>query len=162
MIVIFMGVSGSGKTTIGKSLAESLGWTFFDGDDFHPTANVSKMAKGIPLSDNDRQPWFNALRKQIKKLISKDVSAVITCSALKRVYREYLQDDNEAVRFVYLKGDYELIRERMEGRSSHFMKADLLLSQFAALQEPEGVITVNISRDPEEIVKSIIAELRRA
>lgn len=100
--------------------------------------------------------------KLIKKLISKDVSAVIACSALKRVYREYLQDDNEAVRFVYLKGDYELIRERMEGRSSHFMKADLLLSQFAALQEPEGVITVNISRDPEEIVKSIIAELRRA
>ena len=162
MLVIFMGVSGSGKTTIGKSLAESLGWTFFDGDDFHPTANVSKMAKGIPLSDNDRQPWLNALRKLIKKLISKDVSAVIACSALKRVYREYLQDDNEAVRFVYLKGDYELIRERMEGRSSHFMKADLLLSQFAALQEPEGVITVNISRDPEEIVKSIIAELRRA
>jgi gluconokinase len=154
MIVILMGVSGSGKTTIGKSLAESLGWRFFDGDDFHPDANVTKMGKGIPLSDNDRQPWLNALRKLIKQLISKDVSAVIACSALKKVYREYLQDDMEAVRFVYLKGDYELIRKRLDGRSSHYMKADLL-SQFDALQEPEGVLTVDISRDPGEIMKSI-------
>lgn len=155
MIVILMGVSGSGKTTIGKSLAESLGWMFFDGDDFHPDANITKMGKGIPLSDNDRRPWLNALRKLIKQFLSKDVSVVIACSALKKGYREYLQDDNADVRFVYLKGDYELIRKRLEERSSHFMKADLLLSQFDALQEPEGAITVGISRDPEKIVKSI-------
>ncbi len=113
MIVIMMGVSGSGKTTIGKPLAESLGWMFFEGDDFHPHTNVTKMAKGIPLSDNDRQPWLNAIRKLIKQLVNKDESAVIACSALKKVYRDFLEQDNEEVCFVYLKGDYELIRQRL-------------------------------------------------
>jgi gluconokinase len=161
MIVILMGVSGSGKTTIGKRLAESQGWVFFEGDEFHPQANITKMGKGIPLSDKDRQPWLNALRKLIRQLIHKEESAVIACSGLKAAYREFLEHENEAVCFVYLKGDYELIEKRLEERSNHYMKAGLLSSQFAALQEPEGVITVEILRDPEEIVKSIQEELLR-
>jgi gluconokinase len=162
MIVILMGVSGSGKTTIGKRLAQSLGWMFFEGDDFHPRANITKMGKGIPLSDKDRQPWLDALRKLIKQLIHREESAVIACSALKAAYREFLKHENEEVCFVYLKGDYELIRKRLEERSNHYMKAGLLSSQFVALQEPEGVITVEILRDPEEIVSSIQEELLRA
>ena len=162
MIVIMMGVSGSGKTRIGKPLAESLGWMFFEGDDFHPHANVTKMAKkNIPLSDNNRQPWLNAIRNLIKQLVNKDESAVIACSALKKVYRDFLEQDNQEVYFVYLKGDYELIRQRLEERPGHFMKADLLSSQFAALQEPEKAITVEISRDPEEIVRSIQEEVQK-
>jgi gluconokinase len=159
MIVILMGVSGSGKTTIGKRLAEGLGWVFFEGDDFHPQANITKMAKGIPLSDMDRQPWLNALRKLISQLIHEEESAVITCSALKAAYRQFLKQGNKEVCFVYLKGDYELIEKRLEQRSDHYMKAGLLSSQFADLQEPEGVMTVDIGEDPEEIVRSIQEEL---
>jgi gluconokinase len=161
MIVILMGVSGSGKTTIGKRLAESLGWVFFEGDEFHPQANITKMGKGIPLSDKDRQPWLNALKKLIRQLIHKEESAVIACSALKTAYRQFLEHENEEVYFVYLKGDYELIRKRLEERSNHYMKPGLLSSQFADLQEPEGVITVDIRRDPEEIVRSIQEERLR-
>jgi gluconokinase len=161
MIVILMGVSGSGKTTIGKRLAEGLGWVFFEGDDFHPQANITKMAKGIPLSDMDRQPWLNALRKLISQLIHEEESAVITCSALKAAYRQFLKQGNKEVCFVYLKGDYELIEKRLEQRSDHYMKAGLLSSQFADLQEPEGVMTVDIGEDPEEIVRSIQEELLR-
>ncbi len=161
-MVILMGVSGSGKTTIGKRLAQSLGWTFFEGDDFHPRANITKMSKGIPLSDEDRQPWLNALRELIEQFIHKEESAVLACSALKAAYRQFLEQENEEVFFVYLKGDYELIRKRLEERSNHYMKAGLLSSQFDALEEPEGVMTVDILRDPEEIVSSIQQELLRA
>lgn len=161
VIVIMMGVSGSGKTTIGKRLAERLGWVFFEGDDFHSQANITKMGEGIPLSDVDRQPWLNTLRKLIRELIKKEESAVIACSALKAVYREFLEQESKEVCFVYLKGDYELIEKRLEERSDHYMKAGLLSSQFADLQEPEGVITVDIGKEPEEIVRSIQEELLR-
>lgn len=161
MIVILMGVSGSGKTTIGKRLSEGLGWAFFEGDEFHPQSNIAKMGKGIPLSDKDRQPWLNALKELTRQLIHKEESAVIACSALKEAYRQFLQHENKEVCFVYLKGDYELIEKRLEERSNHYMKAGLLSSQFADLQEPEEVITVDIRKDPEEIVRSIQEELRR-
>lgn len=161
MIVILMGVSGSGKTTIGKRLAKGLDCVFFEGDEFHPQANITKMGKGIPLSDMDRQPWLNALKKLIRQLIHKEESAVIACSALKAAYRQFLEQENEEVCFVYLKGDYELIEKRLEERSNHYMKAGLLSTQFADLQEPEGVITVDIRRDPEEIVRSLQEEVLR-
>lgn len=161
MIVILMGVSGSGKTTIGKRLAQSLGWVFFEGDDFHPRTNITKMSKGIPLSDEDRQPWLNTLRELIEQFMHKKESMVLACSALKAAYREFLEQKDEEVFFVYLKGDYELIRKRLEERPNHYMKAGLLWSQFEALEEPEGVMTVDILRDPEEIVTSIQQELLR-
>jgi len=161
MIAILMGVSGSGKTTIGKLLAQRLGWTFLEGDAFHPRANITKMIKGIPLSDEDRQPWLNALRELIEQFIHKKESVVLACSALKAAYREFLEQKDREVFFVYLKGDYELIRKRLEERSNHYMKAGLLSSQFEALEEPEGVMTVDILRDPGEIVTSIQQELLR-
>ena len=160
-IVIMMGVSGSGKTTIGKRLAERLGWRFFEGDEFHPQVNIAKMANGIPLSDKDRQPWLYALKKLIDQLIHKQESAVIACSALKEAYRQTLKHKNKEVCFVYLKGEYELIEKRLEARSDHYMKAGLLSTQFADLQEPEGVMTVDIRKDPENIVKALEEELFR-
>jgi len=134
-----MGVSGSGKTTIGRLLAQDLGWPFYDGDDFHPQANIDKMRQGIPLTDDDRDAWLTALRQQIETFIDNRQSAVLACSALKQAYRERLRGDRPEVRFIYLKGDYALIRQRLQGRQGHFMKADLLSSQFATLEEPKGV-----------------------
>ncbi|PYS80122.1 MAG: gluconate kinase, partial [Acidobacteria bacterium] len=134
MVIILMGVSGSGKTTIGRRLADELGWKFYDGDDFHPRANVEKMAHGVPLDDEDRAPWLESLRDLIRSCLVRGESAVLACSALKRSYRQYLLID-ENVMLVYLKGDYELIEERLEGRSEHFMKPKMLDSQFDALEE---------------------------
>ncbi len=161
MIVIMMGVSGSGKTTIGKRLAERLGWRFFEGDKFHPQANIAKMAKGIPLSDKDRRPWLAVLRELIGQLIHREESAVIACSALKEAYRQTLKHKNKEVCFVYLKGEYDLIEKRLEERSNHYMKAGLLSSQFADLQEPKDAITIDIRRDPEDIVAALQEELLR-
>jgi len=155
MIIVLMGVSGSGKTTIGQRLAQSLGWTFYDGDDFHPQANIDKMRQGIPLTDGDRDSWLTALQQLIDSLLQNDRSAVLACSALKQTYRNRLQRDLAHVRFVYLKGDFDLIRRRLMSRQGHFMRADLLRSQFATLEEPQGVLTVDISRSPEQIVTTI-------
>ena len=149
-----MGVSGSGKTTIGRGLADELGWKFYDGDDFHPRANVEKMARGLPLDDDDRAPWLESLRDLIRSCLARGESAVLACSALKRSYREYLLID-ESVRLVYLKGDYELIEERLEGRRGHYMKPKMLDSQFAALEEPRRGLTVDISLPPEKIIETI-------
>jgi gluconokinase len=157
MIVILMGVSGAGKTTTGKLLAGALDWSFYEGDEFHPEANVAKMRSGIPLTDEDREDWLAALEGLERNLEKERQNAVITCSALKRKYRERLLVDN-AVRFVYLKGSYELIAKRLEGRRGHFMGADLLASQFEILEEPEGVLTLDISLPPRIIVQ----EIRRA
>jgi len=155
MIIILMGVSGSGKTTIGRLLAQDLGWQFYDGDDFHPQANVDKMRRAIPLTDDDRDSWLTALRHQIDTLIDDHQSAVLACSALKQAYRDRLGGDRPEVHFIYLQGDYALIRQRLQKRQGHFMKADLLASQFDTLEEPEGVPAVDIAQAPEAIVGSI-------
>ena len=153
-----MGVSGSGKSTIGRLLAERLGWPFYDGDDYHPTANVAKMAAGIPLDDDDRAEWLAVLRSLIAAGLDAGRSGVLACSALKKQYRDVLQID-ERVRFVYLKGEFDAIRARLEQRAGHFMKAELLQSQFAALEEPEAAIRVNISLDPPDVVDQIVEQL---
>jgi gluconokinase len=159
MIIILMGVSGSGKTTIGARLAQALGWPFYDGDQFHPPANIAKMQRGIPLTDADRWPWLHALRTHIETCIHQRVSAVLACSALKQAYREYLMIDEAEVKLVYLKGDYDLIRERLAQRQGHFMPPELLASQFAALEEPEQGVVVDIVHPPDTVVELIREQL---
>ena len=154
MVIVVMGVAASGKTTVGHLLAEELGWTFYDADDFHPRANVEKMSHGIPLDDEDRRPWLEALRELIKECLSLGRDAVLACSALKESYREYLQIE-ERVKLVFLEADRALIRERLTERSGHFMKADMLESQFAALEEPEESTHFDASRPPAELVREI-------
>jgi gluconokinase len=159
MIIILMGVSGSGKTTIGERLAQALGWPFYEGDQFHPPANITKMQQGMPLTDEDRWPWLHVLRTQIEACIQQGVSAVLACSALKQTYREYLVIDEAEVKLVYLKGDYDLIHERLAQRRGHFMPPGLLASQFAALEEPERGVVVDIVHPPETIVALIREQL---
>jgi gluconokinase len=155
MIIILMGVSGVGKTTIGRLLAQDLGWPFYDGDDFHPQANVDKMRQGIPLTDADRDAWLAALRHLIDTLVQKRQSATVACSALKQAYRERLGHDLAGVRFIYLKGDYALLYQRLQARHGHFMPADLLRSQFATLEEPGDILVIDVKKEPETIVQLI-------
>jgi gluconokinase len=162
MIILVMGVSGSGKSTIGTLLAEQLGFTFQDGDRFHPAANVEKMHQGIPLSDADRLPWLEAIAAWIDKARAAGIDAVVACSALKRRYRAILIGARPDVRLVYLRGDEALIAGRLVNRTGHFMPPGLLKSQFAALEEPgpeEKPITVAIDRSPGEVVREIVARL---
>ena len=159
MVIVLMGVSGSGKTTIGECLAEQLGWPFYEGDDFHPPANVAKMSQGIPLDDSDRLPWLDRLRDLICEHVERGQNAIVACSALKESYRQRLAQDSSEVCFVYLQGDYHLIEERMEARQNHFMKAGLLESQFKTLEEPQKALVVDISRPPEVIVRYIREQL---
>ncbi|HEX8456723.1 MAG TPA: gluconokinase [Pyrinomonadaceae bacterium] len=156
--VVLMGVAGSGKTTIGRLLASELGWQFYDADDFHPPANVSKMARGIPLEDADRLPWLETLRALIRDSLARGAGGVLACSALKASYRDYLVLD-ERVKLVYLKGDFALIRERLDARRGHFMRPEMLDSQFAALEEPERELHIDIAAAPSEIVRAIRARL---
>ncbi|MGH2593763.1 MAG: gluconokinase [Anaerolineae bacterium] len=160
MIVILMGVSGSGKTTIGQLLAKHLGWRFYEGDDFHPQANIDKMRQGTPLTDADRAPWLAALNRLIRELVREGRSAVIASSALKQAYRDRLLRDTQDVYVIYLKGDYDLIQKRLQERPGHFMKASLLASQFEALEEPEGVLAVDAAQAPESMVSLIERELK--
>lgn len=162
MVVILMGVSGAGKTFIGERLAAQLDWSFYEGDDYHPQRNIEKMSQGIALTDADRTPWLDALHELIGKLLGQDEAAILTCSALKRAYRDRLVGGSEGVRIVYLRGSYALIQQRLERRQGHFMKADLLTSQFEALEEPaasESVLTIDISQSPKTIVEAIKREL---
>ena len=159
MVIVLMGVSGSGKTTIGECLAEQLGWPYYEGDDFHPPANVDKMSRGIPLDDSDRLPWLDRLRDLICEHIERGQNAIVACSALKESYRRHLGQGSSEVCFVYLRGDYDLIEERMEARSNHFMKAGLLESQFKTLEEPQKALVVDISQPPEAIVHFIREQL---
>lgn len=152
MIIVLMGVSGVGKTTVGRRLAVDLGWPFYDGDDLHPPANVEKMRRGMPLTDADRVPWLDRLRALIERHLRTGESAVLACSALKAAYRERLKQGEAGVRFVYLKADRALIHARMEARSDHYMPADLLESQFEALEEPTNGLTVDAAASPETIV----------
>src|SRR5262245_11918838 len=162
MIILLMGVSGSGKSTIGALLAQRLGFTFQDGDRFHPAANVEKMHKGIPLTDADRLPWLEATAQWIDEARAAGRPAVVACSALKRSYREIMIGKRPDVRLVYLKGDEALIAGRMAKRKGHFMPPGLLKSQFAALEEPgpeEKPIIVEVDRSPEEIVEKVSSEI---
>jgi gluconokinase len=154
MIIVLMGVAGSGKTTIGRKLAAELGWQFYDADDFHPRSNVEKMSRGIPLDDADRTPWLEALHELFMNCLARDESAVVACSALKESYRKCLLID-ERVKLFYLKGDYELIESRLRNRHGHFMSPQMLDSQFAALEEPERATHIDISSTPDEIVRMI-------
>lgn len=155
-----MGVSGSGKTTVGEKLAESLGWEFRDADDFHPQENIEKMQNGIALNDTDRIPWLQKMQDVIKQGLSENTDIVITCSALKESYRQMLLIDGESVKLVYLKGSFELIHKRLTERLNHFMSEKLLKSQFDILEEPLDAITVDILEPLEVIVQKIIDKLR--
>jgi gluconokinase len=137
MFIVVMGVSGSGKTTIGRMLAQDLGWPSYDGDDFHSPKNVAKMAAGAPLNDEDRAPWLETLAAFIRDKTQAGENGVLACSVLKKSYRDVLRKyDRKHIRFVYLKGSYEVILERMKRRGEHFMKPEMLKSQFATLEEP--------------------------
>ena len=151
-----MGVTSSGKTTVGLMLADELGWEFADADSFHSAANIEKMSHGIALHDEDRGPWLASLRAAIAKWIMQNENVVLACSALKRSYRQELAVGPE-VRFVYLKGSPDLILARVRARRGHFANEDIVAGQFADLEEPEGAVAVDIAQTPEEIV----AEIRR-
>ena len=161
-VMILMGVSGCGKSTIGALLASRLRWEFEDADWFHPTSNVDKMHKGIPLTDEDRWPWLDAIAAWIDKTRRAGGHGVIACSALKRSYRDVLIGDRADVRLVYLKGDETLIARRLATRHEHFMPQSLLHSQFKALEEPgldENPIIVSIEPQPREIVARILSTI---
>jgi gluconokinase len=161
MILIITGVSGSGKTTVGKLVAQQLGWTFYEGDDFHPEANIKKMQSGHPLNDEDRIPWLESLRKLIEKLVADKTSAVIACSALMESYRKILSDGLSEVRFVYLKASYEEIYPRLIARHGHFMPPELLQSQFETLQPPNDAIVVDATAPPDVIAAQVTKKLNQ-
>ena len=155
MIIILMGVAGSGKTTVGRLLASELGWCFYEGDDFHSRANIDKMRRGMPLTDDDRWPWLQALRDVLDACLAQGTSAVMTCSALKQTYRDYLIRDWHEVKLVYLKGSYALLFQRLAQRQGHFMPRELLTSQFTTLEEPQQGLSVDASDAPEALVTVI-------
>jgi len=154
MIIIVMGVSGSGKTTIGSLLARDLGWDFYDADDFHPPQNITKMSRGLALNDEDRLPWLLELRALIRDCIHNEKQAVIACSALREIYRTSLCV-SDIVKFVHLKGSFEVIRQRLLNRQNHFMTADLLTNQFSTLEAPADGLSMDISLPPGQIIKAI-------
>jgi len=154
-VIIIMGVSGSGKTTVGKALAKKLGWTFFDGDDYHLTSSIEKMANGIPLQDEDRWPWLNALRELVSECLESQQNAILACSALKQSYRDLLLNGNPGAMLVYLQGSYEMIHDRLRIRPDHYMKATLLKSQYEALEEPVDVLSLPAALSVTELVEKI-------
>lgn len=158
-MIIVMGVSGCGKTTIGQGLAKQLHLPYYDADDFHPSTNVEKMKNGIPLNDNDRWPWLNSLADRIQTWDNQG-GAVLSCSALKESYRTLLASKSRNVEWVYLKGSFELIQSRLEEREGHYMKSSLLQSQFDTLEEPDYGIHVSIENTPESIISTILSKLK--
>jgi gluconokinase len=161
MIVILMGVTGAGKTTVGLVLARQLGWDFVDADQFHSQANIEKMRHGIALTDADREPWLNSIREEILKWLTEQRNVVLACSALKRLYRERLQAGSD-VKIVYLRGSYNLIFSRLRDRHQHFATTTLLASQFADLEEPTDAVTVDAADSPEQISANIRIALKLA
>lgn len=153
MIVVVMGVSGSGKSVVGQALARDLGWPFFDADDFHPPENVAKMAVGTPLTDADRWPWLDRLALEMGAIDKRGDNAVLACSALRQAYRDRISRAGD-VRFVHLAGDYDTIAKRIAARKHAYMPASLLASQFSALEPPADAITISIEDAvPEEVAK---------
>ncbi|MBH8573857.1 gluconokinase [Nostocaceae cyanobacterium CENA369] len=163
MIILVMGVSGSGKTTIGQLLADSLHWKFSDADAFHSLENVEKMRCGIPLTETDRTPWLQDLQTAIKQWLQENKNVVLACSALKESYRQFLVLDSDRfanaksdrIKLVYLKGGYELIQQRLQQRHNHYMSEKLLVSQFETLEEPLDTIYIDIAQTPQAIVQNI-------
>ncbi|BBA79685.1 carbohydrate kinase [cyanobacterium endosymbiont of Rhopalodia gibberula] len=154
-----MGVSGSGKTTIGKQLSYHLEYHFYDADDFHTPENIQKMSKGISLNDKDRQPWLLSLSYLINNLQEHKKNAIIACSSLKKSYRQLLQGNHQDLVWIYLKGSFEQIMERLDKRKEHFMKSQMLKSQFKDLEEPENAIILDISSTTEKIIKQILSKI---
>jgi carbohydrate kinase (thermoresistant glucokinase family) len=162
VVVVLMGVSGSGKSTVGERLADRLDCAFLEGDDFHPPANITKMKQGIALTTRDREPWLTSIATKIDELLLTQKSAVFSCSALQRSYRDIIIGNRPHVALVYLKGDYDLIMHRLQGRHGHFMPAALLKSQFDTLEEPtpdEHPIVADIALPPPEICDLIMRQL---
>jgi len=159
MAIVLMGVSGCGKTRIGEALTQTMGWPFYDGDDYHPKANIDKMSQGMPLNDDDRQPWLEELHKIIREHLDRGMDVIVSCSALKAKYRETLRGDLENVRFVHLAGSAELIYERLQHRNGHFMKAEMLQSQFADLEIPQDALSVSIDQPVNKVVAEIVEKL---
>ncbi|MEP7084680.1 MAG: gluconokinase, GntK/IdnK-type [Betaproteobacteria bacterium] len=159
MQVVVMGVTGVGKTTVGMLIAQRLGALFVDADDFHPPANVAKMRAGIPLDDVDRQPWLAALNARLRAAAAQGAPLVLACSALKSVYRERLRDNLPTLRFVHLVGARELIAGRLESRTGHYMNPALLDSQFATLESPDDVLTLDVGDTPEALADAACAAL---
>jgi gluconokinase len=155
MVIIIMGVSGSGKSTIGRMFARELGWIFIDADDYHSEQSIAKMKRGIALSDEDRFPWLVRLAKLIGQLNHDQRMAILACSALKKKYRDLLRYQGPDITYVYLKADFRLINERFFNRSDHYMPVTLLQSQFADLEEPKEAIVIDAANDPEQIVGQI-------
>jgi carbohydrate kinase (thermoresistant glucokinase family) len=162
MVLVLMGVSGCGKSTTGARLSKLLDWPFRDADSFHPQANIDKMSKGLPLTDEDRRPWLAAIAQWIDERLAAGECGIVSCSALKRDYRRIIVGERAGVRLVYLKGDMELIGDRLSRRRNHFMPPALLRSQFDALEEPqsdERALSVPISLTPRRVVEAIMQEL---
>ncbi len=155
MVIIVMGITGAGKTTVGRRLADALGWRFHDADEFHPPANKAKMNAGVPLTDQDRWPWLRALREVIERALADGAGAVVTCSALKRAYRDVLAGGLDDVRYVHLTGDTRVVAARLAGRKGHFMNPALLDSQIATLEEPDEAVDIDVALTPEAQVAAI-------
>jgi len=154
-VVVIMGVAGSGKTTVGRRLARTLGWSFRDGDDFHSARNRARMAAGVALTDRDRAPWLTAIRRHIADCLADEAPAVVACSALKRRYQRRIVVDPRRVKMVFLRADPALIRKRLRRRTGHFLGPNLLASQFRILEPPRRALAVDAARPADRIVADI-------